>query len=506
MRTVPSLVESYLLSTMLEDRFPAYLCVDRDCRVLRAGGELKRYGLTALQPGLDAREAAYILVGILPLEAGPLVMPRLEVAPSVFADVHLFTAEEEGWIVLLDASAEVAERARIEQALRQAEEHLRQAERMESVGRLAGGIAHDFNNLLTAILGYGELILGRIDEHDPLHGSVLEIRKAADRGALLIRQLLAFSRRQAARTSAVDLNEIITDQIDMLKRVVGEDVRFELNLEQGLAPVEADRSQMQQVIVNLAVNARDAMPRGGVLTIETRTAKDPGLLSRGECVVLRVADTGTGMDDETRARIFEPFFTTKEVGKGTGLGLSIVYGIVTQSGGEISVRSRPAEGTQFEIRFPRAAAEVPSAPEVKPEGIAPAHGETILLVEDDELVYRLVRQLLAGMDYHVLEAGSARQALEVSEQHSGPIDLLLTDVVMPQMSGTELAERLRMSRPKLKTLFMSGYSSDAVLPRAHMETNASFIGKPFTHEQLSKAIREALDAGAKQLGSAFSLF
>ncbi|MGE5647289.1 MAG: ATP-binding protein [Acidobacteriota bacterium] len=497
MNSVPDVVRDYLLRLMVVDCAAAYLCVDREGRLLRAGGELARYGLGPVEPGSNVIDAAYFLVGLLPPEPAPGVMPRLEVSPSVFADLHIFTAGEERWFVLLDCTPEVKERERIEEALRQAEDHLRQAERLESVGRLAGGIAHDFNNLLTAILGYGELILARMDEDDPLCESVVEIRKAAERGALLIRQLLAFSRRQAARTSAVDLNEVIREGFEMLKRVVGEDVRFELRLEEGLAPINADRSQIQQVVLNLAVNARDAMPHGGVLTVETRGEKDP---SGAEMVVLRFADTGTGMDEDTRIRIFEPFFTTKEVGKGTGLGLSTVHGIVKQAGGTITVDTRPGEGTTFEIRLPRAAAAAAPARE-KPESAVRARGETILLVEDDELVHRLLRQLLARMEYRVLDSTSPLQALEIGEKHQGPIDLLLTDVVMPQMNGPELAQRLQAARPQMKTLFMSGYSSDAILQHNKLDPRAFFIGKPFTHEQLSKAIRAALDSGTARPAS-----
>ena len=276
MKRLPETVRSYLLQFTLEQHSAAYLCVDREGRVLRTGGDLESYGLSSLAPRDDVFQAAYFLVGILPLDAGPLMMPRLEVAPSKFADVHVFIVDEERWIVLLDASAEIAERIQIEQALREAEEHLRQGERMEALGRLAGGIAHDFNNLLTAILGYGQLLSDALGELDSRRTPVLEIRKAADRGALLVRQLLAFSRRQTTQTSVINLNDVIDDAMGMLTRIVGEDISFELSLDPRLAPIEADPSQIQQVVLNLAVNARDAMPRGGLLTIETRNMPPDG--------------------------------------------------------------------------------------------------------------------------------------------------------------------------------------------------------------------------------------
>ncbi len=497
MKRLPEAVRNYLLQFTLEQRCAAYLCADREGRVLRTGGHLDNYDLSSVAPGDDILQAAYFLVGILPPEAGPLLLPRLEVAPSRFADVHVFIVDEEIWVVLLDASAEIAERTQIEQALREAEQRLRQAERMEALGRLAGGIAHDFNNLLTAILGYGQLMFDALGELDTRRAQVVEIRKAADRGAHLVRQLLAFSRRQPTRSSIININDVINDAMGMLTRVVGEDIRFELQLEPRLAPVEADPSQIQQVVLNLAVNARDAMPRGGLFTIETRNLapKDDRPPGEPDYVLLRVSDTGTGMDEQTRAHIFEPFFTTKGPGQGTGLGLSTVFGIVTQCGGDISVTTAPGVGTTFDIRIPRSAAETAGIPAKRAEGIARAQGETVLLVEDDPVVHGLVRELVARLGYNVLDAGSADEALRVSERHRGLIHLLLTDVVMPDVSGIELAAQLRAKRPAMKTLFMSGYSSDVIQQRGPADVQAPLVEKPFTFEQLSRAIRETIDAG-----------
>ncbi len=504
MRELPEIVRNYVLRLAAEKCLAAYLRVDRESRLLSAGGELGRYGLEGLEAGTPVCERAYFLVGLLPAEPRPTVMPKIEVAPSVFADVHVFTDQEDACILLLDSTAEVAERTQIEQALRQAEDHLRQAERMEAVGRLAGGIAHDFNNLLTAIMGYGELIRGDADQDDLICERLGEIQKAADRGAVLVRQLLAFSRRQVVQPSILDLNEVIMDSVAMLKRIVGEDVHFEMRLEPRLGRIKADRSQMQQVVLNLAVNARDAMPRGGRLAIETSNLKLKGASQPGsDKVVLRVADNGIGMDDETRARIFEPFFTTKEKGSGTGLGLSTVYGIVTACGGEIRVSSRPGIGTEFEIHIPRST-EKPVLDQAAPaEKVGGSRSETVLLVEDDDMVHRLVSDLLTRLGYHLLEASSASEALKVSAGYAGRIDLLLTDVVMPHVSGTDLAKELRAERPGMKTLFMSGYSSENLV-KASADLGAPLIQKPFTQSQLSKAIRAAIESGTAQGASAVS--
>jgi two-component system, cell cycle sensor histidine kinase and response regulator CckA len=358
-------------------------------------------------------------------------------------------------------------------ALRETEEQLRQAQKMDAIGRLAGGVAHDFNNLLVAINGYSELLAGSLE--DPRsRGLAEQIRKAGDRAAALTHQLLAFSRRQVMQTAIVDANTVIRDLQAMLARLLGEELRIDLDLDPQLRPIEADPNQLGQVVLNLAVNARDAMDGSGTLRIATR--------NDGAETVVVVSDTGAGMDEETQNRIFEPFFTTKGVGRGTGLGLSTVYGIVTQSGGKISVDSRLGLGTTFELRFPSTArAEEPLA--TTPAAAAGARGERVLVVDDEEVVRDVVAHLLRDAGYDVLVAGSPLAALELEE----PFDVLLTDVVMPDLDGPTLAERL--GAPVV--VFMSGYEQEALVGG-----DVPFLQKPFATEALLAAVRDALDARA----------
>ena len=386
--------------------------------------------------------------------------------------------------------------------VRRMEEQLRQSQKMEAVGRLAGGVAHDFNNLLTAISGYSDLLLHRLPEYSTLRRDVEEIRKAGDRAAALTRQLLAFSRRQVLQPKVLDLNGVVTKMGQMLRRLIGEDIELSIDLSPSLSRVKADPGQIEQVIVNLAVNARDAMPDGGRITIATADAElspayaaaHPGVRP-GPHVLLSVADTGQGMSDETQAHLFEPFFTTKERGKGTGLGLATVYGIVQQSGGHIRVNSAADRGSTFLIYLPRV-----EAPEDGAQGTDrpllphPSPGtETVLLAEDEEVVRRLAREILSGNGYKVLEAGNGREALLLSEAHRGEIHLLLTDVVMPKMSGRELCERIRLLRPGIRILYMSGYTDDAILRDGVLEDGIPFLQKPFTPEALARKVREVLD-------------
>jgi len=382
------------------------------------------------------------------------------------------------------------------------EEQLRQSQKMEAVGRLAGGVAHDFNNLLTAISGYSDLLLHRLPEYSTLRRDVEEIRKAGDRAAALTRQLLAFSRRQVLQPKVLDLNTVVTRMGQMLRRITGEDIELSFALSPSLSRVKADPGQIEQVIVNLVVNARDAMPDGGRITIATADADlSPSYAAAhtevvpGPHVLLSVADTGQGMSDETQAHLFEPFFTTKERGKGTGLGLATVYGIVQQSGGHIRVNSATEQGSTFLIYLPQSGtcedgstgADLPLLPHPSPGT------ETVLLAEDEEVVRRLARELLSENGYKVLEAGSGREALLLSEAHRGEVHLLLTDVVMPKMSGRELGERLRLQRPDLRILYMSGYTDDAVLRQGVLEDGIPFLQKPFTAEELARKVREVLD-------------
>ena len=373
---------------------------------------------------------------------------------------------------------------------------------MEAIGRLAGGIAHDFNNLLTVILGYTEALLdGRGDGRGP--EEVSEIRKAAERAAGLTRQLLAFSRRQVLQHRTINLNMLLGDLDKMLRRLLGEDVSLTTLLDPDLGSVRADAGQIEQVIVNLAVNARDAMPDGGKLTIETRCvelddqyARDHLSVQPGRYVMVAVSDTGTGMDDETKSRIFEPFFTTKEQGEGTGLGMATVYGIVKQSRGNIWVYSEPGRGTSFKVYLPEVAGSAAGSGRETPQRPPERGSETILLTEDEEGVRTLTRKMLAHSGYTVLEAASPREALEIASRHEQPIDLLVTDVVMPEMGGSDLAARLVSLRPETRVLYMSGYTDDVILRHGVLERGCIFLQKPFTAHALSRKVREAL-AGAR---------
>jgi signal transduction histidine kinase len=369
-------------------------------------------------------------------------------------------------------------------AQKRLEEQLRQAQKMEAVGRLAGGIAHDFNNLLTAIAGYGELLSAALED-GPLRRHAEEITKASARAAALTSQLLAFSRRQVLQPRVLDLNVAVREMESMLHRLIGEDVELVTALDPGLGPVCADPTQVEQVIVNLVVNARDAMPGGGALTIETSNA--------GDHVVLAITDTGTGMTEDERAQLFEPFFTTKG-GAGTGLGLATVYGIVEQSGGHIEVLTEPGLGSSFRISLPRADGAPAEQPDTRREPAAAAGTETILLVEDEDVVRRLVAEILDDAGYAVLEASDGASALEVARSHDGPLDLLVTDVVMPGMSGRDVAQAVTPLRPGLQVLYMSGYTDSAIVHHGVLDEGTAFLQKPFSSAELTAKVRSLLDA------------
>jgi PAS domain S-box-containing protein len=383
--------------------------------------------------------------------------------------------------------------------LKRLEAQLLQAQKMEAIGRLAGGIAHDFNNLLTAILGSAEMLDETLGTGHPGHEDADEIRRAAQRAAELTRQLLAFSRRQPLQATVLDLNEVVHSTEKLLRRLIGEDVELRAVLGDDLGAVRADRGQLEQVITNLAVNSRDAMPRGGRLTIETRNVDlDPSFaqerpdLIPGSYVMLAVSDTGTGMEPETLTHVFEPFFTTKEPGKGTGLGLATVYGIVQQSGGHIYVYSEPMHGTSFKIYLPRVAETV--APPALPVPQTAAHRgtETILLVEDDPAVRVLTRRMLESRGYTVLAAANGTEGVEAARRYAGEIHLLVTDVVMPEMNGRELFTQLSAQRSGLRVLFLSGYTDEAIVRHGNLERGVPFLQKPFTPETLARKVREAL--------------
>jgi signal transduction histidine kinase/ActR/RegA family two-component response regulator len=381
---------------------------------------------------------------------------------------------------------------------RQLEEDLRQSQKMEALGRLAGGVAHDFNNLLTVIKGHSELITERLSEKDPLQGSGQQIRKAADRAASLTRQMLAFSRRQALEPTVFDMNSLVADMYKLLKRLIHEDIEFTFRAGESLGRIKADTGQVEQVLLNLAVNASDAMPRGGKLVIETRNVvvdpeavKSRPTVEPGLYVMLAVTDTGVGMSAETKARIFEPFFTTKESGKGTGLGLATVYGVVKQSGGFIWVDSTPGCGSRFEVYLPRVEQDITPNPS---EEIAPPKTRaagTVLLAEDEEAVRMLAFEFLTAAGYRVYVAADGERALEIAENLKEPIHALVTDVVMPKMRGPELAKRLRATRPDLKVVFMSGYLEQNDNGE-DFTGNAAFLQKPFSKDVLVRQVAATL--------------
>ena len=400
------------------------------------------------------------------------------------------TAELAGAIDRLRAS--LAERQRLQG-------ELLQVQKMESIGRLAGGVAHDFNNILTAIMSYAELSLMKLPEDHPVWTHLAAIRDASEKAAGLTHQLLAFSRKQVLEMAVVDLNAVIQDVSKLLTRLIGEDIAVEIRPRAVRSTIRADRGQIEQVIMNLAVNARDAMPTGGSLVIETSPVPpdDPLLRDFGqeEFVMLIVSDTGEGMSAEVRERIFDPFFTTKELGKGTGLGLATVYGIVKQHNGHITVESAPGRGTSFRIIFPLTASGGADRPR-DVESAMPGGTETILVVEDDAMIRELAREVLESLGYRVLITSSGEEALAACTGRPDPIHLLLTDVVMPGMQGTQVAEVLRAKRPGIKVLFMSGYTPDALAIQGLLEPGVALVHKPLRPATLARHIRQVLDSGA----------
>ena len=430
---------------------------------------------------------------------------RLATKTALDRDIKLFSStvrndagETIGVVSILE---DITDLKKAEEALRRSEEQLRQSQKMEAVGRLAGGVAHDFNNILTAISGYSELLVQNLGDQNPLSQDVQEIQQAADRAATLTRQLLAFSRKQVIRPQRLDLNEVVANMDKMLRRIIREDIDLQTILEPDLGVVIADQGQIEQVIINLVVNARDAMPQGGKLTLETGNVElDETYIQRhaqtqpGPYVLIAVSDTGIGLDQEVQEHLFEPFFTTKKPGKGTGLGLSMAYAIVNQGGGFIGVYSEEGQGTTFKIYLPRLekSREPAKLPLISPS--EEVISETILLAEDEELVRRVTGRILEGSGYTVLPAGSGPEALSISQRHEAPIHLLLTDVLMPEMSGAKLAEALTPLRQEMKVLFMSGHTENAIVHHGVLEPGIAFIQKPFRRDTLLRKVREVLDS------------
>jgi two-component system, cell cycle sensor histidine kinase and response regulator CckA len=500
------------LSVMVE-KIPAVLwTTDTQLRITSAmGAGLDALGLRALEPvGLPILDFFFTKDS----DAAPIAAHRQALAGDSVAyetpwrdrrfESHVQPLRDSEGVIqgIIGVALDITERERLS-------DQLRQSQKIQAVGELAGGVAHDFNNLLMVVKGHSQLLLDRIPASSPLRASVEQVEKAADRAASLTRQLLAFSRKQVLQPRVLDMNETVAGMIRMFSRVIGENIEMAFVPGGNLAHVKADPGQIEQVLLNLVVNARDAMPDGGRLTIETSNVElDRGYaathtsLAPGHYVMLTVTDTGCGMDAETQSRIFEPFFTTKGPGKGTGLGLATVYGVVKQSGGYLYVYSEVRKGTTFKIYLPQVAEELdkPSRDAESKRGVGGT--ETILFVEDEHSVRELVRDYLIGAGYCLLEAPDGVQALRVAATHPGPIHLLITDVVMPHLSGPEVATKLTATRPGLKVLFISGYTDDTVFRHGVLEGGVAFLQKPFNLKALAQKIREVLsgEAGAEVPG------
>ena len=455
--------------------------------------EMRGMPLTELQAGPDLER---FLTHPQASDKPEIWRHRTKLGRAIDLEIAVHDIEHSGRNVQLAVIMDVTGR-------RELEEQLRQAQKMEAVGMLAGGVAHDFNNLLTIINGYSQLLLNNLPKNDPNRHSAEQIMKAGDRAAGLTNQLLAFSRRQVLQPKVLDLNNLVHGLSAMLRRLIGEDIDLRLALREEVGRVSADPGQIEQVLMNLVVNARDAMPHGGSLTIETANVTlDEHYAGRhisvkpGPYVLLAVSDTGSGMDEETKTRLFEPFFTTKGPGKGTGLGLSTVFGIVKQSGGSVEVYSEKGSGSSVKVYLPRIDQKAP----VEREGrrkTPPKGNETILLVEDDEMVRTLVRETLEREGYKVIDSADPVEAQRIAENYRGKMQLLITDVVMPKLSGKELAKALMSHRPEMRVLYMSGYTDSAIVNSGILQQEVAFLQKPFTPAGLSAKVREVIEADPK---------
>jgi two-component system, cell cycle sensor histidine kinase and response regulator CckA len=507
--------EDYLLTKkLLRDGGPASLQVHWVKSYDRALEELRTpYNVCLVDYGLGARDGLTLIAqAIADGFRGPMIL--LTGQGDHGLDVEAMRAGAADYLVKGQTTPQLMERVirhaidrkDAEAALQVSEARLRQAQKMEAIGRLAGGVAHDFNNLLSVILGHSELLTDGLAPGDPLRGELEAIHEAGLRAADLTRHLLAFSRQQVLKPRALDLNLIVAEMQKMLRRLIGEDVELKSLAASALPQIVADAGQLEQVVMNLVLNARDAMPGGGTLTIETAALElgekddSPPLDAKpGPYVMLAVSDTGTGMDKATQARIFEPFFSTKEAGQGTGLGLATVFGIVKQSDGMIEVHSECGKGTTFRLYFPATTAGTvqSSLPPPPPCHTQSSGNETILLVEDEPLLRALGCKILRKRGYIVLDAQDGVDALRLAEEHGGTIDLLLTDVVMPRMGGRPLAEQLLLLRPDVKVLYMSGYTDDVVVRNGLVDATLSFIQKPVSPEALARKVREVLDSARR---------
>ncbi|HZA91211.1 MAG TPA: ATP-binding protein, partial [Gemmatimonadales bacterium] len=432
------------------------------------------------------------------MQRGDVALAQHQRKDGTIVDMELVSHEMElnGRRARLVLATDITERTRTRAALHQSEEQLRQAQRMDAAGRLASGVAHDFNNLLTTIRGFSDLLLRDLPEEHVRRKDVEQIRKAADRGAALTRQLLSFGEPPTLQARALDLNVVVASMEGLLQRLIGADIRLTMRLRPNLGEVKMDSGQLEQILVNLVLNARDAMPSGGTLTVETGERQISGSargrsVRPGRYLVLAVSDTGTGMDGDTLTHVFDPFFTSQPSGSRSGLGLSIVYGIVKQSGGGVRVSSEPGQGTTVKVFIPRLETGEADVGDTK----ASVRGdETVLVVEDEEGVRELMWKILTDHGHTVLEARHGRDALTVAAGYDHPIQLLVTDVVMPEMGAGELVDQLVSSRPELKVLYISGYTNDEVMRRGISRTEAAFIQKPFTSEDLMRKVREVLDS------------
>jgi len=498
-----------LVTALLESASQAIVSIDRAGKIVLAnrraeeifgysGEELLGAPLEMLVPdakrgghGRD-RDRFFDRPRTRPMGIGMDLAGRRKDGSEVPVEVSLSYVEIDEGVFAIAFVSDISQRKNLE-------EQLLHAQKMEAVGRLAGGVAHDFNNMLTVITGYNRMILDELSTMDPLRGYAEEILKAADRAAALTNQLLAFSRRQIMQPRVINVNAVLMQTQKMLQRLIGEDVELILDLGVNVGNIKADPGHVEQAIVNLAVNARDAMPMGGHLRIETcdvllddNYARTHMGVKPGEFTMIAVSDDGHGMEAEVRRHIFEPFFTTKEKGKGTGLGLATVYGIVKQTGGDIWVYSEPGQGTTFKLYFPRVREPLSDSTGSDFTATNRSGGETILVVEDEKAVRDLTVRILQQLGYSILTASSGAEALEISRSHTGHIDLLLTDVVMPNMSGRQLADHLQTTRPSTKVLFLSGYTENTVVHHGVLDAGVDFLPKPFSRENLSKKLREVL--------------